>query len=288
MTGQDELSASAAVAAAIRCKAWPAMAGSGLAVPGSLVSRVSCLGLFTCCHDVCVRPATLVLQEVNAQADSGDVVKVSVASFSFAVPVDGLPSCQDWLTLVDSLLSAGLDLAREPISANFGLQSGKIEMFGLSILKGFTRLSAAMWLLLVASATDLESEYDKLKPLFGVLDRIMMIPVKLSFGLSKVEINNHNLLLSFRGSERQAPSVVTVAMRLADNLEEKQRSGHFPADFSFQKRLESVIQEFHDTTGMLARWHLDDTKRKAVSNFIQGTSPAAREVITQHLHTALG
>ena len=43
---------------------------------------------------------------------------------------------------------------------------------------------------MIATATDIENEFNKLEPLFPVLDRVMAIPTKLSFGLSQVEANN--------------------------------------------------------------------------------------------------
>ena len=102
----------------------------------------------------------------------------------------------------------------------------------------------------------------------------------MSFRMTRSGINLQNLLLSYRGSERQPPSIITLSLRLADNVAE----GVFPRDYDANQKLASVIEYFHACPGMLSKWNLDDTKRKAVMNFIQGTSPGSREVIAKHLH----
>ena len=93
-----------------------------------------------------------------------------------------------------------------------------------------------------------------------------------------------NLQLSFRGSERQAPSVLTLAVTFSHVMESKSKSGEHSADLNTEARLELVLNEFNSMPGMVSRWRIDDDKRKACLNLIVGTSKAARDQIQSHLH----
>ena len=42
----------------------------------------------------------------------------SILELRFQIPPDGLPCAKDWLTLWESIISAGVDLVREPLSVN--------------------------------------------------------------------------------------------------------------------------------------------------------------------------
>ena len=133
-------------------------------------------------------------------------MKVSLASFDVRVPVDGLPSCLDWLTVVESMLLGGVDFAREPLSANYGKSAGQVGMFELDIVtgweflswnyklsllkllqvfvivpsevKGYTKLSACLFIVLIASSSDLETDWEKLLALQNVLDKCVQVPAQ--------------------------------------------------------------------------------------------------------------
>jgi hypothetical protein len=83
-----------------------------------------------------------------------------------------------------------------------------------------------------------------------------------------------NLSMSFRGAERQAPSVLSMALRFSAIMDMKAATGAHTEAMSTEERLRQVVEDFHNTKGMLLRWHLDDTKFYAMLNIIIGTSPA--------------
>ena len=93
-----------------------------------------------------------------------------------------------------------------------------------------------------------------------------------------------NLQLSFRGSERQAPSVLTLAVTFSHVMESKSKSGAHGPDLNTEARLDLVLAEFNSMPGMVSRWRIDDDKRKACLNLIVGTSARARDQIQSHLH----
>ena len=92
-----------------------------------------------------------------------------------------------------------------------------------------------------------------------------------------------NLQLSFRGAERQPPSVLCLALTLSAVMKEKNDSGAHGQSMSTQQRLAAVICDFHNAPGMLSRWRLDDDKEKAVLHLLVGTTAKSRSLIASHL-----
>ena len=92
-----------------------------------------------------------------------------------------------------------------------------------------------------------------------------------------------NLQLSYRGAERQPPSVLSLALTLSAVMKEKHDSGAHSQSMTTQQRLASVVSEFHSTPGMLNRWRLDDDKEKAVLHLLVGTTSKSRSLIASHL-----
>ena len=108
--------------------------------------------------------------------------------------------------------------------------------------------------------------------------------------LSKVMINQDlsqrafcNLKLSYRGSERQAPSSLSLALTFSSIMQAKAAEGSH-AGMSTEERLRQVTNEWHNTPGVINRWHLDEGKQKAILNLLIGTSAETRACIQQHLH----
>lgn len=95
---------------------------------------------------------------------------------------------------------------------------------------------------------------------------------KVSVDQSMTQRAFTNLQLSYRGSERQPPSVLSLALTFSAAMQEHDLSGRHSAKMTTDERLKSVIDEYHCLPGLLTRYRIDDDKRKAVLNLLQGTS----------------
>ena len=100
-------------------------------------------------------------------------------------------------------------------------------------------------------------------------------PRKVTLDLGPAEQCYQNLALSFRGAERQAPSVVSLALRFSAVMAYKQEKGEHPANWNSEKRLQAIVSDFHAAPGMASKWHLEEVKIKAILHMITGTCPAA-------------
>ena len=95
-----------------------------------------------------------------------------------------------------------------------------------------------------------------------------------------------NMVLSLRGSERQAPNVLQIALRSSAIMEIRANEGVHAKDLNTEQRLRKVIAEYQETPGFLQKWALDDDKVQAILNIIIGTSQQTREIIREHLNHA--
>eukprot|EP00435_Cladocopium_sp_Y103_P038406 s2591_g10.t1 len=93
-----------------------------------------------------------------------------------------------------------------------------------------------------------------------------------------------NLQLSYRGSERQAPSILTLALMFSRAMGEAAEAGRHNADWNTEQRLRAIVASFHATEGTIAKWHICEDKFRAIHNLLVGTSPGSRKVITSHLN----
>lgn len=93
-----------------------------------------------------------------------------------------------------------------------------------------------------------------------------------------------NLQLSFRGSERQPPSVLTLARTFSACMQHRNECGTHDAKMNTEGRLRLVVEEYHSQPGMVSRWKVDDEKLKACLNLITGTSSKARAILQCHLN----
>jgi hypothetical protein len=84
-----------------------------------------------------------------------------------------------------------------------------------------------------------------------------------------------NITLSFRGSERQAPSSLQLALRFSHVLEQQEKDGRFHADMTVEQRLTAVVQEFNASSGLQAKHRIEDDRFKAVLNLLSGTFEVA-------------
>ena len=98
--------------------------------------------------------------------------------------------------------------------------------------------------------------------------------------------NFRNLSLSYRGSERQPPNTLQLALRLSRVMEIRQAEGGHPADWSCEQRLRAVVDEFHMSAALPQRHRVDEDRFKSLVNLILGTSSASRDIISEHLNHA--
>lgn len=92
------------------------------------------------------------------------------------------------------------------------------------------------------------------------------------------------MMLSFRGSERQPPNVLQMSLRFSAAMDARACQGVHGKELVPEERLRKVVAEFHETSGMLQKWHLDEDRFVSVLNLITGTCEAARDLIAGHLH----
>ena len=109
------------------------------------------------------------------------------------------------------------------------------------------------------------------------------VNVKVRLNLDAVETGFINMMLSF-GGERQPPNMLQMALRFSSAMDARSVQGVHSKDLSVEDRLRKVIKEFHQTDGMLSKWHLDEDRIMAVLGLITGTSGTSRDLIANHLH----
>ena len=149
-----------------------------------------------------------------------------------------------------------------------------------------------------------------LRPLHKVLDRVWLVPVhafqlqsltnfpiflkaplkvlnglrffkdtlqqtKVTLGMDAATRSFRNLTLSFRGSERQAPNTLQLALRFSVIMEERANSGEHHSGMTVDERITSIVQSFHMSPGLQAKHRLDEDKMKAVNNIVAGTCAAS-------------
>ena len=95
----------------------------------------------------------------------------------------------------------------------------------------------------------------------------------MSFGMDMASRSFRNLTLSFRGSERQSPNCLQLALRFSRIMEQRAKEGAHLTTASTEERLRDVIYEFHHSPGLAAKHRLDDEKHRSVYNMIAGTCP---------------
>lgn len=92
-----------------------------------------------------------------------------------------------------------------------------------------------------------------------------------------------NLSLSFRGSERQAPSILSLALTFSKVMQDKASTGQHDGNLGTDARLKGIITEFNESPGVLSKWKIDSGKERAILNLLIGTSKGTRALIQSHL-----
>ena len=90
---------------------------------------------------------------------------------------------------------------------------------------------------------------------------------KVAIGMNKDQQSFRNMSLSFRGAERQAPSVLQMALRFSQIMD---RQGSATSG-NTETRLKKVIKQFNSSEGLHVRHQIDADKERSILNLIIGT-----------------
>ena len=91
--------------------------------------------------------------------------------------------------------------------------------------------------------------------------------LKVAIGMNKDQQSFRNMSLSFRGAERQAPSVLQMALRFSQIMD---RQGSATSG-NTETRLKKVIKQFNSSEGLHVRHQIDADKERSILNLIIGT-----------------
>eukprot|EP00435_Cladocopium_sp_Y103_P054071 s74_g17.t1 len=92
----------------------------------------------------------------------------------------------------------------------------------------------------------------------------------MTFGMDVTQKSFQNLVVSYRGSERQPPNCLQLCLRFSRLMEVAEAEGRHQASMGTEDRLRAIVQDFHDTSGLATKHQLDEDKE-------------AREVMRSHL-----
>ncbi|CAK9083772.1 unnamed protein product, partial [Durusdinium trenchii] len=106
---------------------------------------------------------------------------------------------------------------------------------------------------------------------------------RVSFNMGAADRSFRNMSLSFRGSERQAPSTLQLALRFSRILELYEQEGRHHAEMSVEQRLTDAVQQFHDSAGLQSKHRIEEERFRAVLNLLSGTCEESRAMIRAHL-----
>lgn len=93
---------------------------------------------------------------------------------------------------------------------------------------------------------------------------------EIALNMNKDAQSFRNLSLSFRGAERQAPTVLQIALRFSKIMERQSGS----ATGNTENRLKKVVGQFNSSPGLHVKHQIDSDKERTVLNLIVGTCKA--------------
>lgn len=91
---------------------------------------------------------------------------------------------------------------------------------------------------------------------------------EIASGMNKDEQSFRNLSLSFRGAERQSPTVLQMALRFSRVME---RQADTMAG-NTEARLKKVIGQFNESPGLHVKHQIDSDKERTILNLLIGTT----------------
>ena len=95
-----------------------------------------------------------------------------------------------------------------------------------------------------------------------------MFATKMSLGMTKDAQSFRNLSLSFRGSERQPPSILQMALRFSAIMDRQAANG---MTGTTEARLKRVISEFNSSPGLHVKHQVDSDRERTILNLIVGS-----------------
>lgn len=86
--------------------------------------------------------------------------------------------------------------------------------------------------------------------------------------MSEIKQNFRNMALSFRGMERQPPTILQMALRFSRVMELQATT----VTGSTEARLEAAIEQFNKGSDLNVKHSLDDDKKRSILNILTGTT----------------
>eukprot|EP00438_Fugacium_kawagutii_P031804 Skav203275 [mRNA] locus=scaffold324:69997:74020:- [translate_table: standard] len=136
--------------------------------------------------------------------------------------------------------------------------AGKMALAPATVdaVKGWTRCSCVAFIALMVSELD---------PTDKAIQDLL-----IALGMGKDEQTFRNLSLSYRGSERQAPNVLQMALRFSKVMERQAST----MSGNTEGRLHKVIVQFNQSPGLHVKHQVDGDKERTILNLIIGTCKA--------------
>ncbi|CAK9039774.1 unnamed protein product [Durusdinium trenchii] len=231
--------------------------------------------------------------------DSRVNVRVPLNAIRIHTPDDGLPVIEDFLTTVISFIFSGSRLDREPLDLTFVSSRGEdTEPMddspynpSLSVKKGFTRLTAGLFLVLLASDLDPVSGQDLILPLLPAIRDIWNLPSCISHGQAHEEISFEAMQLSCQGAERQRKNddiQPTQALQMSLRFEKLMVEERFKVSLEEKTDVEllgMLIDRYNTYKSNLAirKWQISDDMRRSIEGIVIGMTPTTKRLIRSHL-----
>ena len=99
---------------------------------------------------------------------------------------------------------------------------------------------------------------------------MFLSPTEIALGMNKDDQSYRNLALSFRGAERQAPSVLQMALRFSKVIERQASL----MNGNTENRLKKVVAQFNQSQDLHVKHQVDSDKERTILNLIVGTCKA--------------
>lgn len=211
------------------------------------------------------------------------IMHVPIINLDFTVPASGLPPIADWLTTFRSIVFSGLQLDREPldIAVPSRLLGQPIGDNVLRIVKGYTRATAAMFVLLATSELDFDDPEvpPALEPLHPVLRSVWLVPVVINVMDDVKSLHFKNMELSLKGSERQRPNIFAQTMRFIDIV-------NTAGQVVNSDKLNALIDEYSRMPAIATnkKWQIGKDAKVAINNIASGVAPTTMTAIKHHLN----
>ncbi|CAK9076320.1 unnamed protein product, partial [Durusdinium trenchii] len=171
---------------------------------------------------------------------------VPLQDIIIALPPDGLPCTQDWMTCVLSFLFSGSRLYREPLDLYIQKNAAPdVSEPRLGVKKGFTRLNL----------DEIIPCLDLIKPLLPAITDLFCIPSTISPPQDTELTSFDAIQLSTQGAERQRKDVMKMAMRIEILLAERKAAGGV-SDQSDKDLIMEIIGRYNDhkANSAIRRW----------------------------------